>query len=183
MPYDFTKFKKKAVDTEEWFKNEIFLIRTGRATPALIENVKVDYYGAKNPLKGVASIAVEDARTLLVKPWDSDSVLPVEQAIRASGLGAQAITEKGTIRVIFPDLTAERRTALLKLVSEKLEEARISMRRERDDVLKDIKEKEKEKEFSEDDKFRFKDELQKIFDECSERLEEMAEKKKDEIKN
>ncbi len=180
--YDFTKFKNKAADTEEWFRGEIALLRTNRATPALVENMKVDYYGTKSPLKSVASISVEDARTLVVKPWDTDSIMPVEQAIRSSDLGVQAIVEKDMVRVIFPELTEERRKSLLKILSDKLEEARVSLRGEREEIWRDIQEKEKEGEISEDEKFRYKDELQKMIDESNKKLQDIADKKETEIK-
>jgi len=182
MAYDFTKFKNKASDTENWFREETALLRTGRATPALIENIKVDYYGAKTPLKGAASISVDDARTLSVKPWDTDSLLPIEQAVSGSELGVQAIVERDIVRVIFPELTEERRKSLLKLLSEKLEEAKISLRREREEIWRDVQKKGKEGELSEDDKFRCKDELQKITDKAQEKLEELARRKQVEIK-
>lgn len=182
MAYDFSKFKKKAADTEEWFNGEIALLRTSRASPAFIENIKVDYYGGKSPLKGVASISVEDAKTLVIRPWDTDSLLPIEQAVGASELGIQAITEKDTIRVVFPDLTEERRQSLLKLLSEKLEEAKISLRREREEIWRDVQDKERRGEISEDDKFRHKDELQEMIDDYNKKLQDIADKKETEIK-
>ncbi|MFC1756991.1 ribosome recycling factor [Patescibacteria group bacterium] len=183
MAYDFKKFKQHAEKTENWFQDEISLLRTGRATPALIENIKVDYFGAKSPLKGVASTSVEDARTLVVKPWDTDMIMPVEQAIANSELGLQAITEKDFVRVIFPELTEERRQSLLKILREKVEEAKVSLRREREDIWKDVQRKEKDGEISEDEKFRGKDELQKLIDESSRNIDETAFKKENEIKN
>jgi len=182
MTYDFTKFKKKVADTEEWFKSESALLRTGRATPALIENIKVDCYGGKSPLKGVASISVEDARTLIVKPWESDSALQVEQAVRSSDLGVQAISEKGFVRVIFPELTEERRRALLKILGEKLEESKVSVRVVREEIWRDVQEKERKGEISEDDKFRYKDELQKMVDDFNKKLKDISDKKEAEIK-
>lgn len=182
MNYDFSKFKKRVTETEEWLKGEASLLRTGRATPALVENIKVDLYGAKNPLKGVASISVEDARTLVARPWDSDSLMPIEQAVRASELGVQAIVEKDFVRIIFPELTEERRQSLLKVLREKLEEARVSLRGEREDVWRDVQEKERRGEVSEDEKFRFKDELQKLVDDSNKRMGEIADKKEIEIK-
>lgn len=183
MTYDFSKFKKKAEETENWLKNEFFLLRTGRASPALIENIKVDYYGAKNPLKSVASISVEDAKTLRVRPWDTDAILPIEQAIQNSGLGIQAITEKDMVRIIFPALTEERRKTLLKVAREKLEEAKIALRRERDEIWRDIQDKERAREISEDDKFRHKDELQKIIDAATKKFDGMTETKEKEMVN
>ena len=167
---------------EAWFKDEIALLRTGRASPVLVENIKVDYYGAKNQLKTIAAISAEDARTLRVRPWDAESLPQIEYAVRNSELGLQAIVDRDAVRIIFPELTEERRTALLKILSEKLEDARISLRREREEVWRDIQDKEREGEMSEDDKYRYKDELQKIVDESGKTLEVMALKKETEIK-
>ncbi|MBU1179159.1 ribosome recycling factor [Patescibacteria group bacterium] len=183
MNYDFSKIKACAEKNKSWFNDEISLLRTGRATPSLVENIKVDYYGVKSPLKSVASIAIEDARTLRVKPWAADMIMPIEQAVRASELGIQAVTEKDIVRIIFPELTGERRKSLLKILNGKLEESRISLRRERDETWRDIQDKEKEGEIGEDEKFRFKDELQKIVDEAVKKLEGTASKKEEEIKN
>lgn len=181
--YSFLNFKDKAKETEDWFKDEISLLRTGRANPSLIENIKVDYYGTKNQLKGIASISVENAQTLVVRPWDTDAIMPIEQAISGSNLGVQAISEKGAIRVILPELSEERRKSLLKLLSEKLEEAKISLRKKREEVWRDIQDKEKEGEISEDDKFRYKDDLQKMVDDANDSLDKVSEKKGVEIKN
>jgi ribosome recycling factor len=179
--YDFSKIKKRGEETKEWLKNEMSLLRTGRATPAIIENLPVDYYGAKSPLKGLASITVEDARTLGVKPWSQDSVLQIQQAVNGAGIGLQAVPDKNFLRIVFPELTEERRKSLLKILSEKLEQAKIAMRRERDEAWRDIQKKEKDGEIPEDDKFRFKDELQKITDASNDAFSEMAAKKEKEI--
>ncbi len=180
--YDFSKVKQCVQKTEEWFKEEISLLRTGRATPALVENVKVDYYGSKTPLKSIASVSIEDARTLQVKPWEIDMIMSIEQALSSSNLGVQAISEKDIVRVIFPELTEERRKSLIKLLYEKLEEGKISLRREREETWRDIQNKEKDGEISEDDKFRSKDELQKFIDDANKKLKEVADKKEEEIK-
>ncbi|PIS13334.1 MAG: ribosome recycling factor [Candidatus Tagabacteria bacterium CG09_land_8_20_14_0_10_41_14] len=181
MMYDFSKIKKRIEEIEQWFRDEISLLRTGRATPALVENIKIDYYGTKTPLKGVAAISVEDARTLRVKPWDTEIIMNIEAAVRSSDLGVQAITEKDTVRIPFPELTEERRKSLLKILSEKLEEARISMRRERDEIWKDIQDGEREGVLSEDEKYRHKDDLQDIIDKAVKKFEEIASRKQREI--
>jgi len=141
----------------------------------------IDSYGTKLPLKHVATIGVEDARTLRVTPWDISALKNIETAISNSNLGCQPIADQQSIRIILPQLSEERRKSLLKFLSEKLEEAKISLRRERDEVWKDIQEKERKGEIPEDDKFRFKDELQKMVDEAGKELEEIAQRKKQEI--
>ena len=125
------------------FKQEIGALSAGRANPAMVENLLVDSYGAKTPLKHIAAISVEDARTLRIAPWDISVIKNIESAISASNLGVQPIADKQSIRISVPGLTEERRKALVKTVSAKLEEARISMRQERDKVWKDIQEGER----------------------------------------
>ena len=180
-PYNFLNFQSQISEIESKFKNQLALVRTGRANPALVENILIDTYGAKTPLKHVASISAEDARTLRISPWDASSIKSIEVAISASNLGAQPIADGQSVRVSLPELTDERRKILAKSLSAKLEESKISLRQERDKIWKDIQEKEKDGEISEDDKFRFKDEMQKIVDGISDKLEETAKTKEKEI--
>jgi ribosome recycling factor len=181
MRYDFSKTKNKIEETKGFFKREIGSLRTGRANPAIIEDILVDSYGSKMPLKHIASISVEDAKTLRISPWDLSIIKNIENAISASSLGIQPIADKQSIRITIPQLSEERRKALIKVLSEKLEEARISLRQERDETWKNIQEKEKSGELSEDEKFRFKDELQKMIDTANEEMDSLSKIKKEEI--
>lgn len=181
MNYDFSKIKSEGDRAKDRFKQEIATLSTGRANPAMVENLLVDSYGTISPLKHLAAISVEDARTLRIAPWDISVIKSIESAISTSNLGIQPIADKQSIRIKVPGLTEERRKTLTKALSAKLEEARISIRQERDKVWKDIQEKEKNGEMPEDFKFRFKDELQKIVDKISADLEEMHKKKEQEI--
>ena len=181
MNYDFSKIKSEGERVKDRFKQEIGALSTGRANPAMVENLLVDSYGAKTPLKHLAAISVEDARTLRIAPWDVSVIKNIESAISTSNLGVQPIADKQSIRISVPGLTEERRKALTKILSAKLEEGRISMRQERDKVWKDIQEGERSGEIPEDFKFRFKDELQKIVDKISADLEEMSKRKEQEI--
>lgn len=183
MPYDLSPVKKKLPEIKEWLKKELSLLRTGRASPALLDNIVVDYYGAKQPLKHLGAISAEDARTLRIKPWDTSLIHQIEQEIRYSNLGLQPIAEKDSLRIIFPELTQERRKALLKVIGEKLEEARISLRKLRDEHWRDIQDKEREGKISEDEKFRLKEELQKLVDGTVKEMEEMVSAKEKEIQN
>ena len=183
MGYDFSQLKEKADDVKEHLKKEILALHSSRANPALVEDIMVDSYGTKMPIKHVATISVEDARTLRITPWDISVLKNIEAAISASNLGAQPIADKQSIRIVLPELSEERRKSIIKVLSEKLEEAKISLRQERDEVWKDIQEKERKGEIPEDDKFRFKDELQKIIDKANEDLEEIAGRKELEIRN
>lgn len=181
MIYNFSKIKDKIGDIKKKFQNEISSLRTGRASPGLVENIMVDSHGAKMPLKHAASINIEDARTLRITPWDISIIKNIEAAIASSTLGSQPIADKQSIRLALPELSEESRKGLIKVLSGKIEEAKVSLRQERDEVWKDIQEKEREGEIPEDDKFRFKDDLQKIIDKATEEMEEIAKRKEKEI--
>ncbi len=181
MNYNFNKMDEKILDAIRHFESEIASLRTGRATPALLEGIKIEAYGTSNQLKNVASIVAEDAKTLLVEPWDKGLIDAISKAIESSNMGAQPIVSKNSIRISLPPLTEERRKFLLKILKEKIEETRITLRRIRDDIWKDIQDKEKAKSISEDDKFRFKEEMEKKIREGGEKLEGLAKKKEKEI--
>ncbi len=179
--YDFKKLEKEIEKTIEHYKNELTTIRTGRAVPSILDGVKVDSYGTKVPLNQVAGVTIEDAKTLRVSPWDIDTVHQIEQAIQDADLGVSVSSDEKGVRASFPELTSERREQLIKLTNTKLEEARVVIRRHRDDVWNDIQKKQKDGEISEDDKFRFKDEMEKIVKEGNKKLEELAKKKETEL--
>jgi len=183
MAYDFKELKGKVEATGTWLTEEFFGIRTGRATPALLDSVKVDAYGSKMPLNQLANISIEDARTLRLSPFDLALSKDIERTISQSNLGVSVGVDDRGIRIFFPELTSERRVQLLKLVHDKLEDARISLKKLREEIWEDIQKKEKEKEISEDDKFRAKDDMQKIIDEGNRILDAMVEKKEKEISN
>lgn len=171
MAYDLKRFDERAKEIDNWLAREFTGIRTGRATPALLDLVSVDAYGSKMPVNQVGSVSVEDPRTLRVSVWDVSLVKEVEKAITAADLGVSVVTDGGGLRVIFPTLTSERRAQLLKLAKAKLEEARVSIRGARDETMKDIDAKEKGGEMSEDDKFGAKETLQKKVDAANSSLE------------
>ncbi len=179
--YNFNPLKKSVAEIEEWLKKEYAGVRTGRATPALLDNVLIESYGAKQPIGHVASILIEDPKTLRISPWDKSIIKSVEQGLRVSNLGLSISVDDIGIRVGFPELTEETRKTLAKLIGTHLEEAKISLRKEREKIWNDITDKEKEGSISEDDKFRHKDELQKIIDEAGKNLEQIASKKEKEI--
>src|SRR3989344_4942802 len=181
MAYDFKELKQKIEVTGTGLTEEYFGIRTGRATPALLDSVRVEAYGSKMPLNQVATISVEDARLLRVTPYDVTLSKDIERAITQSDLGVSVGVDDCGIRVSFPELTAERRIQLLKLVGDKREDARISIRKLREEVWEDIQQKEREKNISEDEKFRAKEEMQKLIDTANKRLDDIAEKKEREL--
>jgi ribosome recycling factor len=181
MAYNFTPFKQSTKETEEWLKREFTTIRTGRATPAILDGVRVEAYGTDMSIAELANVSVEDARMIRVTPWDMSQVKSIEKGIVSSDLGLSvAVDEKG-VRVIFPELTSDRRVSLIKVAKQKLEDAKIALRAEREKVIKDIDKQEKDGSISEDEKFRLKAELQKILDETNKVFDEIFVKKEKEI--
>lgn len=181
MQYDFTKLKTKVKETEDWMKKEYTGIRTGMASHQLLDSVMVESYGQKMPINQVGSVSIADPKSLLVSPWDATQVKAVEKAITVANLGVSLKTDEKSVRVFFPDLTSERREMLMKVAKEKLEQAKITIRNTREEVVKDIEAKEKEGGMSEDEKFRFKAEMQKLVDAGNKSLEDIFAKKEKEI--
>ncbi len=194
---DIQKLKISLEHVVEGFKHEIASLRTGRATPALVEDIEVDCYGSKSLMKVVASIASTGPRELVIQPWDK-SVLPaIEKAIQASNLGINPIADKDTVRLALPQLTEERRRELVKMLGKHTEEARIRIRRDREDALRNVDRREKAKvpspagtgsrpqsglgKISEDEQFRQKNEIQKFVDEVNKKIEDSATAKEKEI--
>ena len=155
---------QRMVKCVQQFQADTKKLRTGRAHPSLVENLKVDYYGTETPLNQLANISIEDARTLLINPWDKGAVQAVEKAIYKSELGLTPNTAGSVIRVPLPPLTEERRRDLTKVVRADAENARVAVRNVRRDVLGDVKDAVKEKLISQDDEKRAQDEIQKLTD-------------------
>ena len=176
-----TDLQQKLQETKEWLQKEYAGIRTGQASPALLDSVKVDNYGSMSPLNQVGTVGVEDARTLRISVWDSSQISSIEQSIRDSDLGVSIATDSSGIRVIFPELTSERRDQLMKLAKAKLEEARITVRAARDEVMKGIDKSEKEGDISEDVKFSQKEEVQTAVDKVNNELESLFDQKNEEL--
>lgn len=181
MTYDTKMFDEKVQAAKEWLVREYGAIRTGRANPALLDSIKVQAYGSLMPLKQVANVSVEDARTIRIAPWDMGLVKDVERAITQADLGVGVTADSAGVRVTVPDLTAERRTQLIKVAKQKLEEARTAVRVARDEARKGVQESEKAGDITEDDRFRMHEELQKHTDACNEALEALFEKKEQEL--
>jgi ribosome recycling factor len=161
-------------------RNELKKLRTGRASTNLLEHLRVDYYGSEVPLTQVANVAVEDARTLTVVPWEKQMVPVIEKAIMKSDLGLMPATAGNVIRVPLPTLTEERRRDLGKVVRHEGESARVAIRNVRRDVMQELKEMLKEKMISEDDDRRAHDEIQKLTDKYVAEIEQvLAEKEKE----
>ncbi len=156
-------------------------IRTGRATPALVERMPVDYYGSPTPLIQLASISVPEPRSLLIRPFDASSLKAIERSILTSDLGLTPNNDGKSIRLNLPPLTEERRRDLVKVVHNRLEEARVAVRNVRRDSIKDLREFENEKMISEDELKRGEDELQKITDRMVDEINAVGERKEKEI--
>lgn len=165
----------------QFLKNELSKIRAGKATPALVANLLVDYYGTKTPLRQLATITCPESRLILISPFDKNSLREIEKAILQSSQGLNPQNDGKVIRVLLPPLTEERRKETTQLVSQKLEETKKVFRDIREESWKKIREMEENKEISEDDKYKAKKELDELIGEFNAKAEEIAEKKKEEI--
>lgn len=162
-------------------KHNLSKMRTGRANPGLLESIMVSYYGSDVPLSQVANIAVSDARTLAVTPWEDAMVAPIEKAIMTSDLGLNPATSGKLIRVPLPPLTEERRKEMVRLVRDEAEKGRISVRNARREANNDLKDLQKEKEISEDEQRRGEDRVQKLTDSFIAQVDELLKEKEDDL--
>lgn len=178
MVYNTQNFKGELKKIEEWLGKEYGSVHTGRATPMILDSISVESYGTFMPIKNVASVSIEDSKTLRIAPWDKTQIKGIEAAISGANLGLSVVSDSDGVRAIFPMLTTENRTKLVKILKEKLEDARISVRQERQveidklDVITD-----------EDDKKRAKEDIQKCVDEANQNLETIFAKKEKDLMN
>lgn len=169
---------KKAEDA---LKRELMSIRTGRASPALIDRLNVEYYGTPMPLNQLASISAPEPRLLVVQPWDKGSLSPIEKALQKSEMGFNPSNDGQVIRIPIPQLTEERRREMVKMVKHKVEEARVAMRNVRRDALHDLKELEDEKMISQDDHKRGSEKLDDLVHKYTREAERVGEAKEAEV--
>jgi len=181
MAYDFTEFRRSSESALGWLKKEYASIRTNEANPSVLDAVSVEVYGTRMPLNQISSILGTGPKSLLITPWDSAVASDIDRAIRESNLGLSVSLDAQGVRIVFPELTSERRILLAKVVKQKLEEARIKIRAEREKNLETLDRKEKDGSISKDDKFRIKNELQTLVDEINQKFDELAHKKEKEI--
>lgn len=174
-------FDVRGKEILQWLTTEYSGIRTGQATPALLDNIKVESYGSMMPLNQVGSVGVEDARTLRISLWDAGGVSAVETALREADLGVSVSTDSSGLRVIFPELTSDRRAQLIKLAKSKLEEARVSVRSARDEIMKDLEKQQKDGDIGEDAKFTQKEDIQKKVALVNNQLEALYDQKENEV--
>src|SRR4249919_3441238 len=169
---------KKAVDS---FKRELQKIRTGRANTAMLDGIKVDYYGTPTPVNQVATVQVVDARLITVKPWEKNMIAVIDKTIRASDLGINPVSDSDLVRLPIPPLTQERRKDLAKQVGKQTEEARVAVRSARRDAMDMIKDGEKEKQITEDERKKGEKSVQDLTDKYIAQVEQIAKDKEKEI--
>jgi ribosome recycling factor len=175
MAYNFNVFNTKIKETQDWLIKELNSVRTGRSSVSFLDPVKVEAYGSVSPLSSVATVMIEDSKTIRVSPWDGSLLSVIDKAITIANLGVSVVNDGKGLRVIFPELTGERREQLIKVAKQKLEEAKVALRRERGEVVDD-------NELSEDDIVRVKAEMEKLVKEGEKKLEELFVKKEQEIR-
>jgi len=166
------------------FEHELLSIRSGRAHPSIVEDIKVSCYGGESdlPLKNLASISTPEARSILIQPWDQGIIPDIEKAIRESDVGVTPLNDGNILRLQLPEMSSERREELIKLLGKKLEECRVSIRSVRKNYHNFVRDSEKEKTISEDFSKRLNDILQKMTDAFVKKAEELAERKTKELK-
>lgn len=177
------KIKPELDKALSFFEKELIKIRTGRASVALVEDVLVDCFGSKLPLKQLAAISCSGPRQLLIQPWDKSYLEPIEKSLSAGAMGALPVVDKDVLRITLPPLTEDFRKMLLRKISEISEETRQTIRRWRDDAWREAQDRARAGEIREDDKFRAKEELQKLVDDYNKKIEAAGERKKKEIES
>ena len=169
---------RKAADA---LTRDLAAIRTGRASPALVEHIKADYHGVLTPINQMASISIPEAKMILIQPWDRSSTRSIEKAILASDLGLNPTSDSNVIRIPIPPLTEERRRELIKLVHKRVEEGRIAIRNLRREGIEKLRQTEKNKEISQDKYTRASEQLQKITDSFIDKVNNIGQAKETEI--
>lgn len=181
MAYDFSSATTQKTNIIEWLKSEYKTIQTGRATPQVLDMVQIEMYGSYTPIAHAASITIEDPRTIRVAPWDKSIVGQMEKAINEADLGLSVSSDAEGLRVHFPALTTETRAKLVKLLKDRLEDARVKIRAVREETNKAIDKDAKEGMFGEDDQRKYREEMQKIVDTANHDLDDLFSKKEKEV--
>ncbi len=175
------KIKPELDKVLSFFEKEALKVRTGRASPSLVEDIQVECFGSIYPLKQLAAISIPEPRQILIQPWDKSYVESIEKALSKSGVGSSPIVDKDVIRIVLPSLSDEYRKDLLRLLAAKHEECRKTLRHWREMAWDEIQEKTKEGKIREDDKFRAKEELQKMIEDYQSRLDKVQENKQKDV--
>lgn len=174
-------YKKEFQAVVDFLKNDIQGLRTGRATTAIVEDISVEAYGSRQPMRAVGTIQVADAKTVTIEPWDKSLFPAIEKGIRESSLGLNPVNDGRMIRLTLPELTSERRNELVKVLHQKSEHAKVSLRKVREDVRAQIGNAEKEKSIREDEKFKLQDELEKLVKQFGEEVQKIIDTKEKDI--
>ncbi len=167
--------------TADGLKKELATIRTGRASPSLVENYKVDYYGVPTPLSQIATIFCPEARLIVIQPWDKSALVLIEKTILKSGLGVNPVNDGNVLRLNLPPLSEERRTELAKMVRKRAEESRVALRNVRREILESLQKKEKNKEISQDELKIGENKIQKLVDLHVEEVNKVTQSKEKEL--
>lgn len=178
---DYIEFESKMKKTAEVLKTQLASVRAGRANAAVLDQITVDYYGVPTPIQQVASVSVPDPRSLLIQPWDASVLKGIEKAILASELGINPQNDGRAIRLVFPQLTEERRKELAKQVKKYGEEAKVAVRNIRRDAIDKFKKQQKASEITEDDYKTIEKDIQKLTDDYVKEVESIADKKEKEL--
>ena len=181
MAENYEKYKGKMDKVVSVYEEDLKTIRAGRATPAVLDKVMVDYYGTPTPIVQLGSISVPEPRMLLIQPWDATATSAIEKAIQKSELGLTPANDGKAIRLSFPPLTEERRKELVKTVKKRAEEAKVAVRTVRRDAIEDYKELKKKSEITEDDLKNIEKDIQNMTDKFVKELDALAEAKEKEI--
>lgn len=175
------KIKPELEKVVNFLERELAKIRSGRPSISLIDEIQVECFGQKFPLKQLGALSMPESRQILIQPWDESYIEPIVKAISSSGLNLNPVVDQKSIRISFPPLSEEYRKDLLRILSQKKEQARKTIRYWRKEAWDEIQEKFQEGEISEDDKYRGKDKLQELIDEYNEKIDKLIEKKEKEI--
>jgi ribosome recycling factor len=176
-----TEINSKMQKAVEALTRDLATIRTGRASPALVEHIKADLHGILTPINQMASISIPDAKMILIQPWDSSSIRSIEKAILTSDLGLNPISDSRVLRIPIPPLTEERRKELTRAVHKRLEDARIALRNIRREGIEKLRQSEKDKEISQDQCARASEQLQKLTDNFVDKINNVRQTKEKEI--
>jgi len=177
MPYNTNSFRSELKKIEEWLSREYSQVHTGRATPMVLDSISIESFGSRMPIKNVASVNIEDPKTLRVTPWDKNQIKEIEKAVTEANLGLSVMSDSDGVRVIFPMMTTENRIKLTKILKEHLEEARIRVRKIRQEEISLVED------LPEDEGNRAKDDIQKCVDDTNSNLEVIFSKKEVEVMN
>jgi len=178
----YDEYENRMKKTVEVLQSQYSTIRAGRANPTVLDQIKVDYYGTPTPINQIAGISTPDPRTLMITPWDANSLKPIEKAIMTSELGINPQNDGRAIRLQFPQPTEERRKELIKQINKQAEDSKVSIRNIRREAVEDYKAQKKTGEITEDDLTITEKDLQKLTDKYTEELNKVAQKKEAEIK-